>query len=155
MQTPEHYMQRALALALEARNHGDVPVGAVVVCGGEVIAEAFNEKEAANQPCHHAEILAIERAAAKLGRWRLTDCDLYVTLEPCLMCAGAIVQARLNNVIFAARDPKAGAVVSLFNALNDVRLNHRPQVSEGILSSEASQMLKQFFKDRRRAMVQD
>jgi tRNA(adenine34) deaminase len=149
MQTPTQYMLRALELAQEAGKKGDVPVGALVVCNGEIVSEAFNEKEASNQPCHHAEILAIERAATKLGRWRLTDCELYVTLEPCLMCAGAIVHARLNRVIFGTRDPKAGAVVSLFNALNDSRLNHRPEVQEGMLANEASQMLSQFFRDRR------
>jgi tRNA(adenine34) deaminase len=149
MQTPEQYMKKALVLAEKAKDKGDVPVGALIVCAGEVVSEAFNEKEAANQPCHHAEILAIERAAAKLGRWRLTDCDLYVTLEPCLMCAGAIIQARLKNVTFATRDPKAGAVVSLFQTLNDSRLNHRPQVNEGVLADEAAQMLKQFFRERR------
>lgn len=149
MQTPTQYMLRALALAEKARAQGDVPVGAVVVQNGEIIAEAYNEKEISNQPCHHAEMLAIERAAQKLGRWRLTDCDLYVTLEPCIMCAGAIVHARFAKVFFGTRDPKAGAVVSLYNILSDTRLNHRPEVHEGLLATEASQMLTQFFRERR------
>lgn len=147
--SPEMFMERALELAAGARDNGDVPVGALIVCNGEIVAEAFNEKELAHQPCYHAEILAIHRAAEKLGRWRLTDCDLYVTLEPCLMCAGAIIQARLGTVTFAARDPKAGAVVSLYNTLSDPRLNHRPKVVEGVLAEPASKMLSQFFRDRR------
>lgn len=149
MQTPAQYMLRALELAKSAINQGDVPIGAVIVCNGEIVAEAFNEKEAANQPCYHAEMLAIERAARKLGRWRLTDCELFVTLEPCLMCAGGIIHARLKKVTFATRDPKAGAVASLYNALSDTRLNHRPEVDEGPLGPEAAKLLSQFFRERR------
>ena len=142
-------MLRAVDLAKEAEKQGDVPVGAVIVRNGEVIAEAFNEKETLKIPSCHAEILAIERAALKLDRWRLIDCDLYVTLEPCLMCAGAIIQARLRSVTYGAKDPKAGAVESVYQVLSDGRLNHRPLITNGLCEEEASEMLSQFFAKRR------
>ncbi len=146
----DHYMKRALELAQKAAAAGDVPVGALIVRNDEILAEAFNEKEAVKIPSCHAEILAIERAALKLDRWRLIDCDLYVTLEPCLMCAGAIVQARLRSVIYGATDPKGGAVESLYQVLSDGRLNHRPNVIGGVKAEECSQMLSQFFAARRK-----
>lgn len=145
----QDYMTRALELARKAGEAGDVPIGAVIVRNGEILVEAFNEKEALKVPSCHAEILAIERAALKLDRWRLIDCDLYVTLEPCVMCAGAIVQARLRSVTYGARDPKGGAVESLYQVLSDSRLNHRPIVTGGILESECSEILKNFFAARR------
>jgi tRNA(adenine34) deaminase len=147
---PEDYMARALELAKKAEADGDVPVGAVIVRNGEILATAYNEKEALKVPSCHAEILAIERAALKLDRWRLIDCDLYVTLEPCVMCAGAIVQARLRSVTYGAKDPKAGAVESVYNILSDGKLNHRPLVVSGLLEKECSQMLSDFFAKKRK-----
>ncbi|MEQ1665145.1 MAG: tRNA adenosine(34) deaminase TadA [Bdellovibrionales bacterium] len=144
------FMRRALLVAEKAVAGGDVPVGALIVRNGEVLAEAYNEKESLRLPSCHAEMIAIERAAMKLDRWRLIDCDLYVTLEPCLMCAGAIVQARLRSVVFGARDPKAGAVESLYQVLSDGRLNHRPLVTGGVLEAECSEQLKNFFAERRK-----
>jgi tRNA(adenine34) deaminase len=146
---PQDFMARALQLAEKAAQAGDVPVGAVIVRNGEILAEAFNEKEALKVPSCHAEILAIERAALKLDRWRLIDCDLYVTLEPCVMCAGAIVQARLRSVVYGAKDPKGGAVESLYQVLSDGRLNHRPLLQSGVLEEECSGILKKFFAERR------
>jgi tRNA(adenine34) deaminase len=143
------FMKLALNLASEAAQTGEVPVGALVVLNGEIIAQAGNTKEAENAPTHHAELKAIEAAAQKLGRWRLSDCEIYVTLEPCSMCAGAIVQARLKRVIFGTRDPKAGAIRSLFELVSDPRLNHRAEITEGILAEECGAILSQFFKKRR------
>ena len=148
--TPEDYMARALEMAKKAAQAGDVPVGAVLVRNGEILAEAFNEKEALKVPSCHAEMLVIERAALKLDRWRLIDCDLYVTLEPCLMCAGAVVQARLRSVVYGAKDPKGGAVESLYQVLSDGRLNHRPLVTGGVMEKECSEILTNFFAERRK-----
>ena len=145
----EKHMKRALELATEAAEAGEVPIGALVVLNGEVIAEARNQKEEPPNPAGHAEILVIQKAAEKLGRWRLSDCELYVTLEPCLMCSGAIISARFKSVIFAAKDPKAGAVVSLYETLNDSRLNHQCEVVEGVCADESSQLLKKFFSQLR------
>jgi len=143
------FMQQALQYAAKAAGHGDVPIGALIVANNEVIATACNEKELNKIPTCHAEMLVIERAAMKLDRWRLTDCELYVTLEPCLMCAGAIIQARLKRVIYGARDPKAGAVESLYQTLSDERLNHRPALTGGVLENECSEILKKFFAGKR------
>lgn len=146
----EFYMNLALQMAQKAQGMGEVPVGAVVVTqGGYVVSEAYNQRENRPSPTAHAEILAIEEAAQKLDRWRLTDCVLYVTLEPCLMCAGAIVSARLKAVVYGARDPKGGAVVSLYQTLSDSRLNHRPVVIGGVLEQPCSQILTEFFRQRR------
>lgn len=149
MMEAQDYMAHALTLAKKAAAAGDVPVGAIIVRNGEILAEAFNEKEALKIPSCHAEILVLERAALKLDRWRLIDCDLYVTLEPCLMCAGAIVQARLRSVTYGAKDPKGGAVESLYQVLSDGRLNHRPLVTSGVLEKECGEVLKEFFAQRR------
>lgn len=146
---PVDIMNYALDLAKKAGELGDVPVGAVIVRNGEILASAYNEKEALKVPSCHAEILAIERAALKLDRWRLIDCDLYVTLEPCIMCAGAIIQARLRSVTYGTKDPKAGAVESLYQVLSDERLNHRPLVVGGLLEKECSEILSSFFAERR------
>lgn len=146
----EFFMTKALEMAKKAASAGDVPVGALIVRNDEVIVETFNEKEALKVPSCHAEMLAIERAALKLDRWRLIDCDLYVTLEPCLMCAGAIVQARLRSVIYGATDPKGGAVESLYQVLTDGRLNHRPLVVGGVMAHECSEVLSTFFSERRK-----
>lgn len=145
----EAWMREALALAREAAARGEVPVGAVIVCGERLLASGHNERESRQLPTAHAEIVAITRAAARLGSWRLDDCTLYVTLEPCPMCAGAIVQARLPRVVYGADDPKAGAVVSLYEILTDPRLNHRCDVVAHILATESVELLSQFFRNRR------
>lgn len=142
-------MALALKKAEQARLKGEVPVGALIVRNDQIISSAFNLREAQQRPTAHAELLAIESASQILGSWRLTGCSLYVTLEPCLMCAGAIVNSRVPRVVFGARDPKAGAVVSLYEALKDRRLNHRPEIVEGVLALESAQILKDFFGELR------
>ena len=144
------YMRQALEAAEAATGRGEVPVGAVVVAGGQVIAVAHNERETGNDPTAHAEVLALRRAAAALGSWRLTEADLYVTMEPCPMCAGAIVNARVRRVYYGCDDPKAGAVRSLYQILDDRRLNHRVEVVPGVLSVEAAGLLRAFFGRLRR-----
>jgi tRNA(adenine34) deaminase len=147
--TDEQAMRRALALARAAAEQGEVPVGAVIVKAGDVIAEAHNQREQLADPTAHAEMLAITQAAAAVGGWRLTDCTLYVTLEPCPMCAGAIVQARVPRVVFGALDPKAGAAQSLYRLLDDNRLNHRCELVGGVLAEACGQVLTEFFRQRR------
>jgi len=142
-------MRLALGEACRAEEHHDVPVGAVVVCDGEVLAARHNERELTGDPTAHAEILAIRDAATVLGSWRLDNCTLYVTLEPCPMCAGAIVNARVPTVVFGAFDPKAGAGGSVMNVLVEPRLNHRSAVRSGVLADECGQLLKKFFAARR------
>lgn len=142
----ERWMRQALELAAQAAEAGEIPVGAIVVCEDQVIAASANRKELNQDPLGHAEILAIRAAAEKLGRWRLSGCTLYVTLEPCTMCSGAIIHARLDRVVYAATDPKAGAVRSLYQILSDSRLNHAPEVTAGVLEAEASEQLKAFFR---------
>ncbi|HVZ88414.1 MAG TPA: tRNA adenosine(34) deaminase TadA [Polyangia bacterium] len=139
------FMRRALAAAEEAGGRGEVPVGAVVVVGDEVVAVAHNERETASDPTAHAEILALRRAAAALGRWRLVDAELYVTMEPCPMCAGALVNARLRRLYFGCDDPKAGAVRTLYSLVDDPRLNHRVEVIPGVLAAEGAGLLRSFF----------
>ncbi|MFF9493299.1 tRNA adenosine(34) deaminase TadA [Streptomyces flaveolus] len=144
-------MRLALAEAGFAARGGDVPVGAVVLApdGSTVLAAGHNEREATGDPTAHAEVLAIRRAAARLGdRWRLTGCTLVVTLEPCTMCAGALVQSRVDRVVYGARDDKAGAAGSLWDVVRDRRLNHRPEVIEGVLAEECALLLTDFFRDR-------
>ncbi len=143
------FMQKALREAQKAYNKDEVPVGAVVVCDGEVIARGFNNRENSYDPIGHAEIIALRKAAKRLGRWRLSDCTLYVTLEPCLMCAGAIINARLKRLVYGCPDPKAGAIESLYRIAEDRRLNHRVEVCGGVLSAECSEILKRFFAMRR------
>ena len=142
-------MRAALVEARQAAEHGDVPVGAIVVCNGVVIASAGNQREQLNDPSAHAEVLALRAAAAHLGTWRLDDCTLYVTLEPCVMCAGAIINARVGTVVFGAPDLKAGAVGSLYNIAADPRLNHEPVVRHGVLAEECASLLHEFFSERR------
>jgi len=142
-------MQRALDLAACAAADGEVPVGALVVLNGEVIGEGWNRPIGSNDPTAHAEIVALRAAAARLGNYRLTGCTLYVTLEPCPMCAGAMVHARVARVVYAAADPIAGAAGSVFNLLQAPGLNHRAQVDGGILADDCSRQLKQFFQNRR------
>jgi len=144
---------RWMAIALEeARNggsQGEVPVGAVVVCGDALIARNHNRTRQLADPTAHAEILALREAAEKVGDWRLTDCTLYVTLEPCAMCAGAIVLGRIARLVFAAEDPKAGMCGSLENLVQDPRLNHRVPTSIGVMADESTALLRDFFKERR------
>ncbi|UWE14070.1 nucleoside deaminase [Actinacidiphila bryophytorum] len=141
-------MRLALAEAEKATLTGDVPVGAVVLAadGTTVLARACNEREATGDPTAHAEVLAVRRAAEVTGEWRLTGCTLVVTLEPCVMCAGAIVQSRLDRVVYAATDPKAGAAGSLWDLVRDRRLNHRPEVVSGVLPDPAAALLSHFFR---------
>ena len=145
----EHFMHRALEEALSAMAADEVPVGAVIVREDRVIAAAHNQRELLRDPTAHAEMLAITQAAGALGSWRLERCTLYVTLEPCPMCAGAIVQARLPSVIFGAADPKGGAAGSLFQLLDDPRLNHRAEVTGGVLDQPCGEILTRFFQKKR------
>lgn len=144
------FMRQALAAAQAAAGRGEVPVGAVLVVRGQVIAVAHNERETANDPTAHAEVVALRRAAAALGSWRLTDAELYVTMEPCPMCAGAIVNARVRRLYYGCHDPKAGAVRSLYQILDDRRLNHRVDVVPDVLGTEAATLLRTFFERLRR-----
>jgi tRNA(adenine34) deaminase len=144
------FMRQALAAAEFAGGRGEVPVGAVVVVDGRAIAVAHNERETANDPTAHAEVVAVRRAAASLGSWRLTDADLYVTMEPCPMCAGAIVNARMRRVYYGCHDPKAGAVRSLYQILDDRRLNHRVDIVANVMGTEAASLLRAFFERLRR-----
>ena len=144
-----HFMQQALAQAESARDFNEVPVGAVIVRQGVVLAEAHNERERLHDPTAHAEMIAITQAAAAVGSWRLDECTLYVTLEPCPMCAGAIQQARLERLVYGAEDPKSGAVCSLFRLLDDERLNHQVEVTGGVLAEPCGQILSDFFAKKR------
>jgi tRNA(adenine34) deaminase len=141
----EAFMQQALALAQEAAALGEVPVGAVAVYEGRVVGTGFNRREIDRDPLAHAEVLALNQAARTLGCWRLSGVTLYVTLEPCAMCAGAMVQARVTRLVFGTLDPKAGAVGSLYNLVEEPRHNHRLQVTSGILADECRLLLKTFF----------
>ena len=143
-------MRLALDEARAAAEHGDVPVGAIILDpAGHILARAHNERELDGDPTAHAEVLAIRRAAQALGQWRLTDCTLVVTLEPCTMCAGALVSSRIGHVVFGAFDDKAGAVSSLFDVVRDPRLNHRAIVTSGVLADESTALLDSFFRSRR------
>jgi tRNA(adenine34) deaminase len=142
-------MRLALREAERAADHDDVPIGAVVVVAGEVVGAAGNERELRKDPTAHAEVLALREAAAHLGGWRIPDSVLYVTLEPCAMCAGAIVLARVPRVVYGTTDPKAGAAGSVLDVLGEPRLNHRPQVAGGLLAAEAAELLASFFAARR------
>ena len=145
----EQAMQVALQQAQLASESGDVPVGAVVVYDGQIIAARHNEREATGDPTAHAEILAIRDAATALGRWRLNDCTLVVTLEPCVMCAGALINSRIETLVYATADLKGGATSSLYNVCSDPRLNHNPIVKHGVCEREATQLLKEFFAQKR------
>lgn len=146
-----YWMERALMIAQKGASLGEVPVGAVIVQEHQLISEAHNTRELLNDPLGHAELNAIRAATLKLQKWRLNDCTLYVTLEPCIMCSGAIVQSRIQRVVYAAFDPKGGAVHSLYQILSDDRLNHRPQVEFGLLQNDASTLLKSFFTQLRQS----
>ncbi len=142
-------MRLALREAERALDHGDVPVGCVIARAGEVIAATTNERELRGDPTAHTEVLALREAARAVGGWRLDDCAVYVTLEPCAMCAGALVLARVPRVVFGASDPKAGAAGSVLDVLAEPRLNHRPQVAGGLLAEESAELLRAFFAERR------
>jgi tRNA(adenine34) deaminase len=145
----EYFMRLALREAERALEHDDVPIGCVVVHAGEVIGSAPNERELRGDPTAHAEILAIREASERLGGWRLLDTVLYVTLEPCAMCAGAMVLARIPRVVWGAPDPKAGAAGSVLDVLDEPRLNHRPDVAGGLLAEDSAALLREFFASRR------
>jgi tRNA(adenine34) deaminase len=149
----DYFMRLALREAELAAELGDVPIGAVVVHAGEVIATGRNERELLKDPTAHAEILALREAARALGSWRVLDATLYVTLEPCAMCAGAIVLARVPRVVYGASDPKAGAAGSVLDVLSEPRLNHRPEVEGGVLGEECGELLSAFFASRRGGMI--
>jgi len=149
----EYFMRLALREAQRAREHGDVPIGAVLTRAGEVIAVGANERELLKDPTAHAEILALRKAARALGSWRVLDATLYVTLEPCAMCAGAIVLARVPRVVYGASDPKAGAAGSVLDVLGEPRLNHHPEVEGGLLGEECGELLSGFFASRRGGMI--
>ena len=143
--TSDDAMRIALEEAQAAGNAGEVPVGAVVVCNGEIIARRHNEREATGDPTAHAEVLALRDASEALGRWRLDDCTLVVTLEPCIMCAGALVNARIGKLVYGAADLKGGATASLYNVMSAPRVNHNPPVEHGVLGSECAALLQEFF----------
>lgn len=143
------YMLRALQLAVDAYEQDEVPVGAVVVHEGRVIGAGWNQREALKDPTAHAEMIAITQAAAALENWRLSGCTLYVTLEPCPMCAGAILQARIPRVVYGAVDPKGGAVDTLYQILSDSRLNHRSDITSGVMEADCGALLTAFFREKR------
>lgn len=145
----DEFMRKALDEAIMAFEEREVPVGAIIVHEGQIIASAHNQRETLNDPTAHAEMIALTQAAATLGSWRLEGCTMYVTLEPCPMCAGAIVQARIPVVIYGATDPKAGACHSLYSITDDSRLNHRAQVLGGVLAEDCKALLQEFFRQQR------
>lgn len=150
MKIDEKYMLIALEEAEKARAIGEVPIGAIIVYEDKIIGRGYNIRETTQQTLSHAELLAIQQANKTIGSWRLEDCTLYVTLEPCAMCAGAIVQSRMKRVVYGATDPKAGCAGTLMNLLTEDRFNHQVEVTEGILQIECSQMLRDFFKTLRK-----
>ena len=148
----ERHMRMAIDAACIAEENGDVPIGAVIVHEDRVIARAYNQREQLADPTAHAEMIAITQAAATLGSWRLEGCTLYVTLEPCPMCAGALVQARVDRLVYGCTDPKAGACGTLYDICRDGRLNHRLSVTAGVLAEDCAALLQAFFKSRRRTI---
>jgi tRNA(adenine34) deaminase len=149
MESDEHYMDLALAEAKKAETAGEVPVGAVIVSGGNVISRAFNQPISANDPTAHAEIIALREAARHQRNYRLSKATMYCTVEPCMMCAGAMIHARIDRLVFATPDPKAGSAGSIYNVLTDPRLNHRVDVISGIREDECAALLREFFARRR------
>ncbi|MEZ6095607.1 MAG: tRNA adenosine(34) deaminase TadA [Pirellulaceae bacterium] len=146
----DFYMRKAIEEAKQALEEDEVPVGAVIVLGSRVIASAHNQREQLKDPTAHAEILAITQATQAIDDWRLEHCTMYVTLEPCIMCAGAIIQSRIPKVVFGASDPKAGGVQSMYELLSDSRLNHRAEISGGLFADECGMLLTHFFQEKRR-----
>jgi len=149
MQTDCRFMQLALDEAAKARDLDEVPIGALIVHEGEVIGRGYNLRETSQDPTTHAEMIAIRQAASALGSWRLLDCTLYVTLEPCCMCMGAIILARIPRLVYASRDPRVGAVGSIYDFSKDERFNHRVEVTEGVMQAECSELLSGFFRELR------
>ncbi len=145
----ERFMQMAIAAAAIAEENGDVPIGAVIVCKNEIIGKAYNQREQLSDPTAHAEIIALTQAAAALGNWHLNGCTMYVTLEPCPMCAGALVLSRMDRLVYGCDDPKGGACGSLYNIVKDERLNHRLEVTAGVLAEECREQLQSFFEQHR------
>ena len=150
MNEHEHFMNEALKQAKKAYSKFEVPVGAVIVKDGKIIARAYNQKETKFDTTKHAEILAIQKASKKINSWRLIDCDMYVTLEPCPMCAGAIIQSRIKNVYYGTKDEKTGAIGSVLNLFEDYKFNHKPNFKSGILENECKKILQDFFTNLRR-----
>ena len=146
----EYYMKQAIKEAEKAYSKLEVPVGAIIVKDGKIIARAYNQKESKTDTTKHAEILAIQKASKKLKSWRLIDCEMYVTLEPCTMCAGAIIHSRIRKIYIGAMDEKTGAVGSVLNLFEDYKFNHKPEVEKGILKEDCESLLKQFFKELRK-----
>lgn len=151
MPADDQWMRLALELAQQAAGQGEVPVGAVVVKGGEVIGRGFNRPIGSHDPSAHAEMVALREASQRLGNYRLTDCDLYVTLEPCVMCSGAIFHARIRNVVFGAADPKTGVAGSVMNLYESKPLNHHTAIRGGVMAQESATLLQSFFAARRRS----
>jgi tRNA(adenine34) deaminase len=147
--TDERFMRLALDQAKIAEENGDVPIGAVIVHQNQIIGKAYNQRELLKDPTAHAEIIALTQAAAALQSWRLTGCTMYVTLEPCPMCAGALVLARIDRLVYGCDDPKTGACKSLYNIVQDERLNHRLEVTTGVLADDCSRLLQDFFQQKR------
>jgi tRNA(adenine34) deaminase len=147
------FMNEAITLAKKAEALGEVPVGAIVVCNGQIVGRGYNRREIDFDPLAHAELIAVKQASQHLNSWRLLDCTLYVTAEPCPMCAGALVNARVKRLVFGCKDPKAGAVDSLFHICNDVRLNHRLVITAGVEEEVCANLLKVFFKDLRKYRI--
>ncbi len=143
------WMKKALELAQKAADQDEVPVGSILVVDGRIISKSFNKKEQWNTPIGHAEVICVHRASQKLGRWRLSDATLYVTLEPCVMCAGLLVQSRIGRLVYGATDPKGGGIHSLFRLAEDSRLNHRFDVTAGVLAEECGKILSDFFRRKR------
>ena len=146
----QKFMRAAMEAAHVAEENGDVPIGAVIVHEGRIIGRAWNQRQQLNDPTAHAEIIALTQAAAALESWRLNGCTVYVTLEPCAMCAGALVLARIDRLVYGCSDLKAGACGSLYNIVQDERLNHRVEITSGVLASDCSKQLQEFFAKRRR-----
>jgi tRNA(adenine34) deaminase len=151
----EYFMREALRMASQAAKAGEVPVGAIVVRAGKIIARAHNQVELLKDATAHAEMLALTQAEAAVGDWRLSDCDLYVTKEPCVMCAGALVHTRIRRVIFGCTDPSAGAAGSVMNLLQMLALNHRCDIASGVLQDECAGMLQNFFRKRRDEQIEN
>ena len=146
-----YYMSLALKEAEKAVSEDEVPVGAVIVCDDKVIARAHNRRDGLNMTYAHAEMLAINKANKKLGSWRMPECDIYITLEPCVMCMGTIIQSRIRNIYYGAKDPKGGAVISSINVLEAKNINHHPNVVGGIMEEECSKIISEYFKNKRKS----
>jgi tRNA(adenine34) deaminase len=149
MDLDQQFMKQALHLAVQGMEQDEVPVGAVIAQAGRIIGTGWNQRESLNDPTAHAEMIAITQAAAAISSWRLERCTLYVTLEPCPMCAGAILQSRIPRVVYGASDPKAGAVDTLYRLLDDPRLNHRSEVTGGVMAADCGALLSHFFRQKR------